>query len=363
MGPVAPPSVGFSAVQADAIRQATSFRRTDYDRAVRPVPPGDLSAAATILTNFPHRQKPARLGNLPPELMTNVLLCLDLRSLYTFRAVDTNARQAVNALWEYLSVATHAPELLCEMLRPARLAVDFTIRDLASALCAEACEFCGGFAGFMSLIAWKRCCFQCLQTRAETQVHTLCIDWSNPAFTNAVKGWRMMTAHLPAYVYAAVSEMLPGGQGQPSFHLVSSHGNSLPPPVLQFEGPNGMEVVCGDRETSSPFLAARALPHLDRSAGAVDSGVSCAGCHVARDQGLEEHAPAEVHWDWQQHGTMPPWLWGLDFSDVLYSREGFLEHFRRCTYAHTLWESSYGGILDAESILTTWGIYIPMDEV
>lgn len=79
---------------------------------------------------------------------------------------------------------------------------------------------------------------------------------------------------------------------------------------------------------SSPFTASRALPCLGRSAEVADHGVSCAGCHLAKFRELTQRYQGQTM-DW----VVPSWAVrdlgkARDWAGVLYSREGFLEHFK-----------------------------------
>lgn len=71
-----------------------------------------------------------------------------------------------------------------------------------------------------------------------------------------------------------------------------------------------------------------ALPYYDEQTGAVEHGVSCAGCQVAIEKDIIG-----------TRGTK----WGYDARDKVYAQDGFLDHFRRCEQAQLLWRSSREG--------------------
>ncbi|KAF3032567.1 hypothetical protein E8E12_003148 [Didymella heteroderae] len=52
------------------------------------------------------------LDNLPIELLTEVLLQLDLRTLADFRYVNHRARQLVDSIPQYKAIAAHAPNVI-----------------------------------------------------------------------------------------------------------------------------------------------------------------------------------------------------------------------------------------------------------
>lgn len=78
----------------------------------------------------------------------------------------------VDSLKQYQAVVSHGLNLLCALLR-TRIATVISLSEFYEALCTKACTYCEEFAGFISLLTWKRCCFRCLQEAPETQVQTL----------------------------------------------------------------------------------------------------------------------------------------------------------------------------------------------
>ena len=95
-----------------------------------------------------------------------------MHSLFKFRQINLRSRQIVDSLNQYQSVVSYGLNLFCALLR-TRLAIDISLLDFYNALCTKACNLCGEFGGFISLLIWKLCCFKCLQWSSETQVRTL----------------------------------------------------------------------------------------------------------------------------------------------------------------------------------------------
>ena len=113
------------------------------------------------------------LGSLdwvPLKLLYDVLLLLDMHSLFNFRQLNLRSRQTADSLKRYQVL--HGLNLLCALLRIG-LTMGVSLFDFYHTLYTKACTLCGEFAGFISLLTWNRCCFPCLQEAPETQVQTL----------------------------------------------------------------------------------------------------------------------------------------------------------------------------------------------
>ena len=81
-------------------------------------------------------------------------------------------------------------------------------------------------------------------------------------------------------------------------------------------------------------MATCGIPYLDTATGMVEVGLSCKGCQVLLEEALFTN---------KRRSTTP-----YIRRDAVYSREGFLEHFRRCEGAQALWASSKGGTVPFE---------------
>ncbi|KAL2142943.1 hypothetical protein VTI28DRAFT_522 [Corynascus sepedonium] len=161
--------------QTDAIVRATAYHRKDFCHSVIWFSPREhVGIRPSIATPFPRTPDTGlgTLGLLPLELLHDVLLRLDIRSLFNFRQANLSSRRIVDSLHQYQIMVSHGLNLLCALLR-TRLANGNSLLDFYHVLCTKACTLCGEFGGFVSLLTWKRCCFACLQGALETQVQTL----------------------------------------------------------------------------------------------------------------------------------------------------------------------------------------------
>ena len=106
------------------------------------------------------------LDILPAEMLTMILLNLDLQSLTVLRRVSQGSRLAVDTLPQYQSIRTHGPELLRATLS-LNIANSTTLLELYSALTTASCFLCGDFGAFVYMLSCKRVCFLCLTQRPE----------------------------------------------------------------------------------------------------------------------------------------------------------------------------------------------------
>ncbi|KAJ0415799.1 hypothetical protein BJY00DRAFT_326749 [Aspergillus carlsbadensis] len=313
----------FDDEQADAIVQTVAYHRRDYGlSAIRYSPREHSSVQPSLATSFP-RDSPVGLGSLdqlPLELLFEALYLLDLESLFRFRQVNLRSRHVVDSLKQYQRVVSHGLNLFCALLR-TRLAIHISLLDLYSELCNKTCSICGEFAGFISILAWKRCCFRCLERSPETQVRTLASVRKHLETTRAELRQLRSFKSLPG-IYT-MNESAP----KTRVALVSLHKATL---ICGREARKlaDMPWVGFDRGSKFNFMGACALPFYDEQTDQVDHGVCCAGCQLALEKDILPRFDT---------------VSGFAARDKVYARDGFLEHFRWCEQAQLLWESSDGG--------------------
>lgn len=112
-----------------------------------------------------HGQPTRRVGRLdvlPLELITQILLGLDLPSLISFRRVNRRAAVLVDSVHEYRMVYNHCPDII-----RAIVSVDakhFNLRTLFGTLSTTRCASCHRFGDYLYLITCKRVCYLCFTT-------------------------------------------------------------------------------------------------------------------------------------------------------------------------------------------------------
>jgi hypothetical protein len=196
-----------------------------------------------------------------------------------------------------------------------------SLLDFYDQLCAKACSICGEFAGFISILAWKRCCFKCLELSAETQMRTLASVQKHlhPTRAELAKLWSFKA--LPG-IYTMNETPLKSRVALVSLYQAALVCGRKSRTLAK------MEWVGFNRGPKINFMGACAVPGYDGKTGKVEHGVSCAGCQLASEKDIA--------------GTRDGGF--LDkVRDMVYSHDGFLDHFRWCGQAQLLWESSDGG--------------------
>lgn len=103
-----------------------------------------------------------RLDRLPVEVLSMIVLNMDVRSCLAFRSTNRNARQIVSHLREYTVVATHAVEAIQTIVKTDVCGI-ITIGDVYRLLCSKSCHLClkDGRANYISLPLIARICYDC----------------------------------------------------------------------------------------------------------------------------------------------------------------------------------------------------------
>ncbi|KAK4237893.1 hypothetical protein C8A03DRAFT_34137 [Achaetomium macrosporum] len=325
----------FREEQADDITRVAAYHRKDYDLAVIWFSASEhVLIRASIATSFGRTSNHGLgvLERLPLEVLYDVVLRLDMQSLFKLRQTNLRARQIVDSLKEYRLVVSHGLNVFCALLRTG-IATGVSLSDFYNALCTENCSICGEFSGFVSLPAWTRCCFACLQKAPETQVRSLArvrkrfrlrkreLDTLRPFktlvgfYSRRETKYRRRTTAVSLQQAMLLSEQEPEEQGQ------ARSAESWQ--ALNYN-----------------FMGSCALPYYDKRTGQVEQGVCCAGCQLAFEKGIIGARTEK---------------WASEARDKVYSRAGFLEHFKWCEQAQLLWRTSEEGTrLPAELPVSAW---------
>lgn len=301
----------------DAIVRTAAYHRKDYCLSVIWFSPREhVDIRRSIATPF-QRTPNVSLGyldSLPLELLHETLLHLDLHSLFQFRQTNLRGRQTVDSLKQYQIVVSHGLNLLCALLR-TRLAIDISLLDFYNALCTKACALCGEFSGFMSLLTWKRCCFECLREAPDTQVQTLAV---------VRKQLQLIKSELDQ---VKSFKTLPGTYSmEESVHKSRISIVAVHQAILvcgrQPNVPAQAQPASSKRSKKFNYMGSCALPYYDRSTDKTENGMSCSGCQLALEKDIIGSRGER---------------WAFEARDKVYGRDGFLEHFRWCEQAQLLW--------------------------
>ncbi|OTB01163.1 hypothetical protein M426DRAFT_75345 [Hypoxylon sp. CI-4A] len=313
----------FREEQAEAIVRVAAYHRKDYGLSVIWFSPREhVGIRPSIDTPF-ERDSYTGLGpldRLPLELLQDVLLRLDMHSLFHFRQLNLRSRQMVDYLRQYRMVVAHGLNLLCALLR-TRLASTVSLLDCYHALCTKACASCGEFGGFVSFLTWYRCCIQCLQRAPETQVRTLAAIRKQLHLSKAGSDQLRSFRTLPG-IYSMDESVY-----KSRFTVVSVH-QALLIAERQSHALGQVLSAGSGRYQIYNFMGSCALPYYDRQTNKVEHGMSCAGCQLAIEKDIIGYRGEK---------------WAFEARDKVYTQDGFLEHFRWCEQAQLLWESSGEG--------------------
>ncbi|KAK6952842.1 hypothetical protein Daesc_005136 [Daldinia eschscholtzii] len=313
----------FREEQTDSIVRAAAYHRKDYCWSVIWFSPREHAGIRLSISTPFRRTSNTGLGSLdrlPLELLYNVLLCLDMSSLFNFRQTNLRSRQMVDSLKQYQMVVAHGLNLLCALLR-TRLAIGVSLSDFYHALCAKACTFCGEFGGFMSLLTWNRCCFKCLQKAPEIRVQTLASVQKKFRLTKAELDQLTSFKTLPG-VYSMNESVHKSRIRVVSVYQATQVSGQRLHALAQTQPANS------GRYEKLNFMGSCALPYYDRRTGRAEHGMSCAGCQLALEKDIIGSRGEE---------------WASEARDKVYTQYGFLEHFRWCEQAQLLWRSSGEG--------------------
>ncbi|KAK2005360.1 hypothetical protein LZ32DRAFT_612164 [Colletotrichum eremochloae] len=309
--------------QGDAIVRAAAYHRKDYCQSVIWFSPRTHAGIRSSIATPFQRVSNTGLGSLdrlPLELFHDVLLYLDMHSLFNFRQTNVRSRQAVDSLKQYEMVATHGLNLLCALLR-TQIATDISLFEFYDALCTKSCTLCGKFGGFIFLLTLSRCCFACLQGAQQTQVRTLAAVRKQLNLTKAELNQLRSFKTLPGVYSMKESEQ------KSRITVVSLHDAIL----VSGQQPHALAQAYSanlERYQKYNFMGSCALPYYDRRTDRVEHGMSCAGCQLALEKDIIGSKGEK---------------WAFEARDMVYAQDAFLEHFRWCEQAQLLWKLSDEG--------------------
>lgn len=98
------------------------------------------------------------LGGLPPEILQEILVKLDLNSLVDFWLSDQRAAEFLDSLPQYDAITTHAGNALRGALSIETGGL-ISCKLLHKMLCTPHCDNCGDFGTYLYLLTCKQVCF------------------------------------------------------------------------------------------------------------------------------------------------------------------------------------------------------------
>ncbi|PNS19669.1 Nucleic-acid-binding protein from mobile element jockey [Sphaceloma murrayae] len=111
------------------------------------------------------RYPAGRLDQLPAELLTQVLLWLDLPSLTDFRRVNRRTMELVDSIPQYDAIVKHCPNILRAVI--SLQANAFSCGQLYATLGTTQCSTCEHYGDHLYLIDCRRVCYPCFAVRQD----------------------------------------------------------------------------------------------------------------------------------------------------------------------------------------------------
>ncbi|TID19906.1 hypothetical protein E2P81_ATG07203 [Venturia nashicola] len=105
-----------------------------------------------------------QLSILPTELIQDVCMHLDLRSIARMRAVNRQMSNVVAGIPQYQAIANQSLTILKGLLA-FETGKKVTCRMLYNKLKNEACETCDGYGSHLYLLKFRRLCYMCFMFR------------------------------------------------------------------------------------------------------------------------------------------------------------------------------------------------------
>ncbi|KAJ5948005.1 hypothetical protein N7466_001020 [Penicillium verhagenii] len=257
------------------------------------------------------------LDEIPIELSHEIMSLLDMKSIFNFRQVSRSSRRLVDSFYQYQRVASHGLDLFCALLR-TDFATEVSLYGFHEMLCAKTCNSCGRFGAYVLIVPWKRYCYECIRSAESPVTRFLPVQWVQTRF--------MMTE--PELARLKTFKTLPG-----IYTLADIQYERR----IEITTLDEVAVACG-REVSTqkmpceeylcytyPFMSSCRLPYYNDQTGQAEGTLMCMGCYE----------------DWNSLMFFAyPWNYLSGKRGLEYGRDEFLEHFKLCKAAQSLWEDT-----------------------
>ncbi|KFZ04790.1 hypothetical protein V501_08969 [Pseudogymnoascus sp. VKM F-4519 (FW-2642)] len=305
---------------ADAVVRVCSYHRIDFDLVtIRPRPYVTEAVQDLLQTAF---EKPPTSGlgifdYLPEEVMTMVLLNLDVLTFFRFRHVNRYARILSTTALEYQLVVKYGVEGMRALLR-SDCARRFTMMHLHHLLITDTCGLCGNFAGFLFLLTATRCCFRCLESSPKLRViSTTKFAKRAGISTSQLSKSYGSTLRTVSGIYSVFKQR----DRRPKKLILKADAIAALAKQAVFKKNLIAELLKSVENYEKRYMACIAFPTYNRRTGKFEPDVSCKGCHV--------HATRKIG--------------GYGDDRRVFSTAGFLSHFATCVEARKIWAESKEG--------------------
>lgn len=223
----------------------------------------------------PHSQTEIGLGyldRLPFELLSDVLLYLDIRSLLGFKQVNHSSAKFVNTITRFSTIKRHCPDILRAAI--GIRADSFSLNTLYETLTAHDCATCGRSGNYLYLITCKRVCYFCFTEHADY------FPLSSTMAANVTGlSLKQVKKQLP-YIHSVPGRYGTGGRSYTSRNLLFDRQAVLKARAVS------QDLAVENHQQSHRYNPRRYMsiviaPYLGPSIDSVDWGFYCHSCSIA----------------------------------------------------------------------------------
>ncbi|KAF4446741.1 hypothetical protein F53441_9675 [Fusarium austroafricanum] len=315
----------------------TIINTCSYHRATFYFPFVEVSLMAvpiSIVGNFNRPSANASLGALavlPENILSQVVMELDFKSLRLFRNTSRSTHEAVTSVPGYKQVMRHSLRAVFSLYR-LNLDHVVTLGKVHRALTKATCDLCDDFAGFLFLPTATRCCYNCLRTKPETA-----IIGRMDVVANCPQRYRNSLIRAmrdrPPLVFNVQDWLQPGHIRADDQSALTSDVIDAYSRIADIEAHPSTIPETGWLEHRSG--AAIPLGHFHIPTDTTEHGISCKGCYKVFLGDKTERARERSHF--------PDVPEGCEDRDRSFSKQGFRVHFESYEGAKELWARSRNG--------------------
>jgi len=291
-----------------------------------PIPKGLIGPLGTPTAGLGHFEK------LPGDIVSNILLRLDVKSFRNFRNANAKAHRITETVIDCKDVMVHGKAAFISISRTG-LSRNITMGEIRLALTSHKCDFCEAYGPLLFLPTCTRTCHECLRT--SPRMSMIGTEEILPFYTRfgTYKGHGNRSHLLKSLRKSSMAVMKVRDHLRPT-KMVSDVRCVSVDDLFWFQEELGLETTdpmrfLFDKEWLQYRSAACiSFPYLNTSTGVLEKGLSCRGCQeYFHERSMEALAAGTTY------GAVAN-------RDTCYSHKGFEEHFQKCEHAKRVWENS-----------------------
>ncbi|KAK4113083.1 hypothetical protein N656DRAFT_789178 [Canariomyces notabilis] len=236
------------------------------------------------LDNGRHNGQPkhsvGRLDLLPYELISQVLLALDLPSRTAFRRVNRRAMGLVDSLHEYQMVLKHCPNILRAII--SINAKHFDLATLYRTLCTTKCAACNGsFGSYLYLITCKRVCYSCFTEKSAYLPVSAMLDIRNTSLSRDDLKSLPHIFSLPGY-YTKSKNLARGRTMLVDLQSMNKRASEIRGTKVFIR----VSTQCATTDENRRHMAIISAPYFSSSGRSAHWGFYCAKCNEDKEESM-----------------------------------------------------------------------------